>query len=335
MAGHLKNLLSWYDQNKRDLPWRKTRDPYEILVSEVMLQQTKVESVRNLYRRFLDKFPTSEALAHSSETLVLEAWEGLGYYSRARNLKKTCEWIHENFGGNFPQETAELRKLPGIGDYTSAALASIAFDQTVAVLDGNVFRFVSRFGQIKGNPSRRETKKEVHHVLSRDFLDPYRPGDSNQALMELGALVCTPRLPKCSQCPVKVGCLSSRYETQSQFPQKIEKEGKVRIWLYLYLGTMKGELLVASSSWRGYQPGYSFPLFLESSESMQKEQVVSYLEELCDEDMEDFVHAGSFTHHITRYHLRCEVYKQKSLKAGAYECLRPKSTILKKALGIL
>ncbi len=199
-------LLRWYDRNKRDLPWRQDRDPYRVWISEIMLQQTRVAAVVEYYRRFLDKFPDVQALAAAQESSVLAVWSGLGYYRRARALHSAAKVIVQERDGKFPETSEEWERLPGIGRYTAAAIASIAFGQPAAVVDGNVERVV---GRILRNPlTREEVWSVAEHLLS-----PTRPGDFNQALMELGATVCIPRDPKCLTCPVVQLC-----RTQGELP---------------------------------------------------------------------------------------------------------------------
>jgi len=201
-------LLDWYARNKRDLPWRRSRNPYAIWVAEIMLQQTRVAVVVERYQQFLKRFPTLVSLALAPEQDVLAMWSGLGYYRRARMLHKAAQFVSENLQGNLPVKAEELRVLPGIGVYTAAAVASIAHNEPVAVVDGNVERVLCRFagwgaGSRKGGGSALRRKVEE---LARRFLDPARPGDSNQAMMELGATVCTPRNPQCVACPLTAEC---------------------------------------------------------------------------------------------------------------------------------
>jgi A/G-specific adenine glycosylase len=190
-------LLTWFDAHSRDLPWRRTDDPYAIWVSEIMLQQTRVNAVLDHYARFMARFPTMEALAIAEEPEVLAVWSGLGYYRRARMLHKAAKVVADELAGVMPQSSEELRKLPGIGAYTSAAIASIAFREPVAAVDGNVERVILRL-TANGNSTVRETAGEL--------LDRSRPGDFNQAMMELGATVCLPKNPLCVECPVQQHC---------------------------------------------------------------------------------------------------------------------------------
>ncbi len=207
-----RSLLSAYDVGKRDLPWRGEADPYRIWVSEVMLQQTRVETVVPYYRAWMNRFPTVEALAEADEDEVLRAWQGLGYYSRARRLREGARVVRERFGGSLPPSSLELRDLPGVGEYTAGAVASIAYGEVVPAVDGNVKRVLARLFDLPA-PSPRELR-----VLAADLVDPKRPGDFNQALMELGALVCTPRTPVCINCPLDSVCLALERGTVNMRP---------------------------------------------------------------------------------------------------------------------
>ena len=191
----------WYDKNKRNLPWRMTRDPYKIWLSEIILQQTRVNQGLDYYRRFVENYPTITDLANAPVDEVLRLWQGLGYYNRARNLHKTAILVSELFKGNFPTDYAEIRKLKGIGDYTAAAIASIAFDKAYPVLDGNVYRFLSRFYGVN-TPIDSVYGKRNFYKLAADLIDHKNPGRHNQAFMEFGATICLPKNPLCEECPL-------------------------------------------------------------------------------------------------------------------------------------
>jgi A/G-specific adenine glycosylase len=207
-------LLTWFELHKRDLPWRRTRDPYAIWISEIMLQQTRVAAVLAHYANWMARFPTVEALAAASEDEVLAAWSGLGYYRRARFLHKGAKVVVSGHDGKIPQTAAELRSLPGIGAYTSAAIASIAFGEVAAVVDGNVERVLLRqMGAAESGATHNGKSHPTFNTpeiqnLASLLIDPARPGDFNQAMMELGATVCLPRNPLCLQCPVQKSCLT-------------------------------------------------------------------------------------------------------------------------------
>jgi len=201
LSASRRALLRWYDRNRRDLPWRKTCDPYRIWVSEIMLQQTRVAAVLEHYRLFLKRFPNIRALAKASESAVLASWSGLGYYRRARRMRQCAQIIMQDHDGKFPTTVEQLQSLPGIGRYTAAAIASIAFEEPAAVVDGNVERVLERINGCALTP--KETWTQAQALLLES-----RPGDHNQAMMELGATVCTPRQPRCGACPVRTWCVT-------------------------------------------------------------------------------------------------------------------------------
>ena len=219
-------LLAWYRSGHRELPWRATTDPYRIWVSEIMLQQTRAQAVIPYYERFLARFPTVEALAAASEQDVLALWAGLGYYSRARNLRRAAQAIAET--GVFPRDYQAIRALPGIGDYTAAAIASIAFQLPHAVLDGNVLRVVARVENDAGDIGSVRTR-ERFRTIAGEWLDASAPGHFNQALMELGATVCLPRNPLCRLCPIAECCRARAAGTAGQLPVKLRKVEPVRL----------------------------------------------------------------------------------------------------------
>jgi A/G-specific adenine glycosylase len=212
---HARELLIWFDCHRRDLPWRRTRDPYRIWLSEVMLQQTRIETALPYYQRFLERFPTVEELAGAEVEEVLSLWSGLGYYRRARQLHAAACQVAA--AGGFPRTIDGLRELPGIGPYTAAAVASIAFGVAEPVLDGNVERVLSRWLALDLDPKGREARERML-AAAASLLSAERPGDSNQALMELGATVCSPRHPRCLLCPISSGCRAAREADPERFP---------------------------------------------------------------------------------------------------------------------
>ncbi len=211
-------LLAWYDKAKRDLPWRNIKDPYGIWVSEIMLQQTQVKTVIPYYQRWMKALPTIRKLANSSERKVLKLWEGLGYYSRARNLKKAAQIVNKDMGGKIPGTVAELQNLPGIGRYTAGAISSIAFGVKVPVLDGNVKRVLTRLFCISDVTTSALEKRLWEKA--KNFVPTRRPGDFNQALMELGATLCSHKSPTCQKCPLRKTCEAFEKGIVEQFPQK-------------------------------------------------------------------------------------------------------------------
>jgi A/G-specific adenine glycosylase len=222
----VKALIAWYRRAHRDLPWRRTQDPYHIWVSEIMLQQTRAQAVIPYYRRFLDRFPKVEALAAAAEQDVLALWAGLGYYSRARNLRRAAQQVVE--AGGFPRDYAAIRALPGIGDYTAAAIASIAFGLPHAVVDGNVLRVVARMENDSADIGAARTRERFRAIV-RQWMGRSQPGVFNQALMELGATVCLPENPLCRDCPLKGRCRALQAGTAPQLPVKLRKTEPVAI----------------------------------------------------------------------------------------------------------
>ena len=232
------DLLSWFYAHRRDLPWRTSRTPYSTWISEAMLQQTRVTTVLDYYPRFLERFPDPKALAGAEEDLVLKTWEGLGYYSRARNLMKGAKYVCENFGGELPSEPDLLLQIPGIGPYMSGAIASLAFDKPVPAVDGNCIRIYCRLDALPLVPSEGSTYKEIHSRVLKDIPED-APGDFNEALMDLGATVCTPKSPKCEACPLSENCSAFLLGKQEDFPakkQKKESPVEEHTILKIYLG---------------------------------------------------------------------------------------------------
>jgi A/G-specific adenine glycosylase len=219
------DLLAWYDRHRRELPWRRNAEPYRVWLSEVMLQQTRVETALPYYERFLQRFPDVTVLAAAPIEEVLALWSGLGYYRRARQLHEAAHRIARD---GFPVTAAEWRELPGIGEYTAAAVASIAFGETTPVVDGNVLRVTARLLALAEDPQRAASRQRLR-AAAADLLDPDRPGDSNQALMELGALICTPRTPKCLLCPLASRCEARRLGAPERFPRARERPAPKRL----------------------------------------------------------------------------------------------------------
>lgn len=218
-----RNLINWYKINQRDLPWRMNRDPYRVWVSEIMLQQTKVDTVIPYFYRFMEKFPTLEDLAAADEQEVLKAWEGLGYYSRARNLQNAVREVVAEYGGEVPTNPKDLGALKGVGPYTKGAILSIAFNQAEPAVDGNVMRVFSRVLRIEEDITLQRTKK-LFEAYVKEMIDKDDPSSFNQAVMELGALICTPKSPACLFCPVQEQCSAFAEGVQEELP--IKKKAK-------------------------------------------------------------------------------------------------------------
>ena len=252
-------LLPWYGRYRRELPWRQDKDPYHIWVSEIMLQQTRVEAVKGYYVRFLEALPTVEALAAAEEERLYKLWEGLGYYSRVRNLKKAAQVIMEHYGGVFPREHAQVLALPGIGEYTAGAVCSIAFDLPTPAVDGNVLRLVSRLTDDPTPIDQPARKKQVQAELAAVY--PSRAGEFTQALMELGATLCGPnRAPDCDSCPCGSFCLGRKNGTAQALPVKSAKAGRRREEMTVLILGCDGQFALNKRQNRGLLAGlWEFP----------------------------------------------------------------------------
>lgn len=249
-----KNLIAWYHTVKRDLPWRNSLDPYRILVSEIMLQQTQVITVIPYYKRFMELFPTAKDLASATEEELLKAWEGLGYYSRARHLQASAKMIDEL--GTFPTAYEDILKLKGVGPYTAGAIASIAFGTPACAVDGNVFRVISRIGAIFDDIAKPATRKLFESIIA-EMIPHDKPGDFNQGLMELGATICTPKSPKCLECPVKPYCLAYAEGTDDQLPVKSKPVKKKKIkFIVGVIENEQGEWLLVKRPATGLLAGF-------------------------------------------------------------------------------
>lgn len=261
IASFREKLLAWYDANKRDLPWRRTQDPYKIWISEIMLQQTRVDTVIPYYERFLDWFPTIEDLANAQEEKLLKAWEGLGYYSRVRNMQKAAQQMMENHGGVFPSSYEEISKLKGIGPYTAGAIASIAFGLPEPAVDGNVMRVLARLFEVDydiGVPTNRKIFQAMMEIL----IDPDRPGDFNQALMDLGSDIESPINPRPEESPVKEFSATYQHGTMDRYPIKAPKKKPVPVYLTAFIiKDSQGRYLLEKNEREGLLSGFwHFPL---------------------------------------------------------------------------
>ena len=255
-----QRLIRWYGRYGRDLPWRRTRDPYRILVSEVMLQQTQVERVIGYYERFLRRYPTIEELAASPEPQVREAWEGLGYYARARNLHKAAQVIVNERHGEWPRTVGGLMGLPGIGRYTAGAIASLAFDVNAPVLDGNVIRVLCRLFAIENDPKNVKVKEELWQLAEALLPGVRSVGEFNEALMELGALICTPRNPRCGTCPLAKLCDARKRNLQNRLPLKTKRKPLPHVDVTAAVIRKDGRILIAQRPFGGRLGGlWEFP----------------------------------------------------------------------------
>ena len=272
-----KILTDWYELNKRDLPWRHTQDPYLIWISEIILQQTRVVQGLSYYHRFIEQFPTVIHLAEAHEDDVLKCWQGLGYYSRARNIHKASHQIMSVFGGVFPNHHKDILTLAGIGDYTSAAISSFAFNLPYAVVDGNVYRVLSRIFGIETAIDSPKGKKEFS-VMAQELLSQLQPGLHNQAIMEFGALQCVPVSPNCSICPFQESCCALKLNMISNLPVKSKKTMvSHRFFNYLFINYQSQTFIQKRIEKDVWQNLYEFPLIetdhlLSASELLENDQ---------------------------------------------------------------
>lgn len=268
-------LLSWYREHRRQLPWRQSREPYRIWLSEIMLQQTRVEAVKGYYQRFLEALPSVAALADADDELLHKLWEGLGYYSRVRNLKKAAGVIMEQYQGQFPTEYAQVLALPGIGEYTAGAICSIAFDQPRAAVDGNVLRVMTRLTEDATPIDNPVLKRSVRQALEAVY--PEQAGEFTQALMELGATLCGPnRKPQCSECPCRGFCGGYRNGTAEQFPVKKPKAKRREEQYTVFIVSCEGKFALEKRPPEGLLAGlYQFP---NCPGSLEPEQALEYLQ---------------------------------------------------------
>lgn len=305
-------LLDWYDHNARRLPWRSDSSPYKVWISEIMLQQTQVETVIPFFERFLERFPDLTSLALADVSEVLRLWEGLGYYSRARNLLKTARVIKTEHAGKFPTSADALRRLPGIGDYTAGAIASIAFGQPEPALDGNIRRVFLRILDLHEPPCKQTDAQLLH--FARLHLPPSRPGDFNQALMDLGSAICTPAKPACQHCPLQSDCLALQRGTQQLLPARKPKAEVPHRLVVAAVILLKGQALLRLRPSKGMLGGlWEFPggaALPESPDLPQALQVIcaSRFGLPIEVNALQKVYRHAYTHfRITLYAFRCQL----------------------------
>lgn len=297
MSSFQELIITWFDKNKRILPWRNTLDPYKIWVSEVILQQTRVKQGYDYYERFIETFPSIKELANAKEEEVLNIWKGLGYYTRARNLHKAAKQIELNFGGLFPDNPKDISLLSGVGPYTSAAISSIAFNYPIAAIDGNALRVYSRvFGMLL--PVNSSKGIQIINEIANDVLLRQRPGDFNQAIMEIGALVCKP-IPNCTSCPLRDHCYAKKNDMQLYLPVKTTKV-KVKSRYFIYKINIKNESIAVQKRidqdiWKHL---YQFPLEEFDSESEWDFGINKHLENT-------IWRSNKMTHKLTHQKIYC------------------------------
>jgi A/G-specific adenine glycosylase len=334
-------LIKWYNSNHRKLPWRETKDAYKIWLSEIILQQTRVEQGLAYYLKFESTYPTVEDLAKATEEEVLKNWQGLGYYSRARNLHTTAKKVAKDYNGHFPKTFSELKKLKGVGDYTAAAIASFAFDQAAAVVDGNVYRLLSRLFGIYTPINTPKSKKEFTS-LAQDLMPDNQAAKFNQATMELGALVCSPKKPNCLACPLNEHCFAFEKKKAEELPvKKAAIKQKKRFFHYFIIEDEK-QMLIRKRDQKGiWQNLYDFPL-IESATPKKSAEVIK------GKDLEDLVKELPFEveaisderkHILSHQILYCRFYhlKTKNLSQVNLETFKqiPKPTLKQYPIPIL
>ncbi len=312
MSDFSKLILEWYDQHARELPWRMTGgtkpNPYHIWLSEIMLQQTTVATVKSYFSKFLKRWPTLQDMAASPQEEILKEWAGLGYYARARNLHKCATVLTDSYNGEFPQTEAELKNLPGVGDYTSAAIAAIAFGEPAAVVDGNIERITTRVFRIKTQlpKAKAEIKKQVTILTPGD-----RPGDFAQAMMDLGASHCSPKKPSCLLCPVQKLCQAQLHGDQETYPVKAPKKIKPTRKAYSFWLEHDGHVLLERREQKGLlggMPGFFSTPWEERSSFPNKEEWLAH------RPSEDYWkhHEGIAKHTFTHFHLETKLLVAKT-----------------------
>lgn len=305
-----KPLITWYLAHKRDLPWRKTTNPYPIWLSEIMLQQTRVAQGLPYYFAFLEAFPTVFDLANAHEEQVLKLWQGLGYYSRARNLHNTAKHVANELNGKFPDHYKALLKLKGVGEYTAAAIASFSYNEAVPVVDGNVYRVLSRYFNIETDISSPKAKKEFT-LLATELIDKKQPALFNQAIMEFGALQCVPKNPNCEICPLNSSCLALANKKVDILPIK-GKKTKVtnRFFNYLLLIDSQNKTIVHKRNQKGiWHNLYEFPVI--ETEKQELEEVVLEMIQAKIINSKTITHLASETiiHKLSHQHLHINFWK--------------------------
>lgn len=302
-----ETILAWYQQNQRSLPWRNTTNPYIIWLSEIILQQTRVAQGLPYFYKFINAFPTVHHLAHATEDEVLKLWQGLGYYSRARNMQQTAKWVCSEFEGHFPPSYRELIKLKGIGDYTASAIASICFNEAKAVVDGNVYRVLSRYFGVT-LPINTTKGQKYFKELAQKMLHPANVRDYNQGIMEFGALQCVPINPNCNECPLSNSCVALQKKQVSQLPVKIKK-GKIKNrYLHYLVGSFlqKGTVVrkrVGKGIWQGL---YEFPMVeTEQDLTLKPKAAIETFKEI----KKMIPYNDAISHKLTHQHLKIRFYK--------------------------
>ena len=308
-----QDLLDWYRNNARRLPWRGSSDPYQVWVSEIMLQQTRVETVIPYFQRWMSRFPDLITLAEAEEDQVLHLWEGLGYYQRAHNLHQTAKIIAERYQGKIPGDPELLEDLPGIGPYTAGAITSIGFGRKTPLIDGNIRRVFCRFFDISTPIQEREAETKLWQIAA-DLLPDVDPGEFNQALMELGALVCLPRNPTCSRCPLQSACLANKFDLQHDRPVRKTKKAPPHYQVAAGVIIRDDLVLVAKRPQKGLLGGlWEFPGGTQEKDEDLLDTLRREIKEELDLEIEVGNHIGTFSHAYTHYSVTLNAYLCKLL----------------------
>ncbi len=313
-------LLDWFDAHKRELPWRETkpRNPYHVWVSEIMLQQTRTEAVKPYFYSWMNRFPTIHDLAMAEEADVLHEWQGLGYYSRARNLHKAAKIMEKEYGATMPHQLEEVKALPGIGDYTAGAICSMAFGQKTAAIDGNVLRVYARLYEVKEDILKSKGKKDIQQLVAGTL--PDRAGDFNEALMDLGATICIPKHPQCQSCPLQSFCLARKHGSEEDLPIRTKKKPQVAYEAACGICMQNGKVLLHKRPKTGMLASmWEFPMVLASDVPESQKQLETLLSGQIEQDMWRYTHV--FTHRI--WHMIA--YRMASFKVpeGEYQWFSP------------
>jgi A/G-specific adenine glycosylase len=313
-------LLRWYRKHARDLPWRRTRDPYAIWLSEIMLQQTQVQTVVSYYKRFLRRLPTVEKLARARLDTVLKLWEGLGYYGRARNLRRAAQCIVKDHQGVFPTSASELQKLPGIGRYAAGAIASIAFDEQEPIVDGNVRRILCRIYRLHGD-TRTPALQEQLWALAADLVPRRHPGEFNQAMMELGATLCTRQSPQCSECPLRTLCQARLHEEQDMLPQRTPKKSVPHKIVVVGIIFRQGKILIDKRKPDGLLGGlWEFPGGKHEAGESLKQALKREVKEELNINIKVGQHLTTVRHAYTHFTVELHAYQCRHV-SGTPKCL--------------
>lgn len=317
-------LLPWFDKNQRDLPWREgeRRNPYAVWISEIMLQQTRTEAVKPYFAHWMEKFPTIEKLAEAEESSVLHAWQGLGYYSRARNIHLAAKEVAERYGGTFPKEEENIRNLPGIGEYTTGAIMSLAFGEQKAAIDGNVLRVFSRLFLVEEEIDKGKGKKVISSLVEEEL--PQRAGAFNEALMDLGSSICTPKNPKCKSCPLASICKAFHEGKQEELPRKSAKKKQKEFDVAVAIWEKEGKFLLRKRPEKGMLASmWEFPSIIlpkgEETVVQCRKELEDFLSGNAERKIWDYTHV--FTHQI--WHMKAYAMEGSCVPEGEYAWFSP------------